>query len=127
MPKPLRPSLRFISTLPTIKLKETILHEDTVIWKVELDKPVDILYGPVDILYMPVNILYWQHYLNLSTFWVEAIALKRFSKEKGWHYDMKIGIKRYLGDYTFIIGLRDEEWYIKNEWWSWSIMPQCFI
>lgn len=35
MPKPLRPSLQFISKLPTIKIKEEVETTNMVIWKVE--------------------------------------------------------------------------------------------
>ena len=108
MIKPLRPSLRFISKLPTIKIREEVETTNMVIWKVELDKPVDIL---VD-----------GSYLNLNIFYIGAMTLKRFSKEKGewWHYDMKIGIKRDLENYAFIISPRDEEWYLNNKWWKWA-------
>lgn len=100
----LRPSLRFIATLPTLKIKETIMPEGKiVIWKVEPDEPVNIS-GMV-----------------LNTFFIGAVKLERFSQEKGWQYDMKIGIKSDLGHLDFLIDLREEDWYLKNKWWDWLV------
>ena len=104
MLKPLRPSLRFISTLPTIKIKEEVETTNMVIWKVELDKPVNII----------------SEYPNLTTFYVGAITLESFSEENGWQYDMKIAIKKDLKACDFMISPRDEEWYLKNKWWRWA-------
>lgn len=45
----LRPSLRFIATLPTLKLKEAI-GGNIIGWKVEMDEPVRMMYGGNPIL-----------------------------------------------------------------------------
>ena len=107
---PLRPSLRFIATLPTLKLKEEVETGYIVIWKVELDKPVDIL----------TDFQFPSSTMTLSTFYVGAMTLKRFSQEKGWQYDMKIGIKKDLKTCDFLVDPRGEEWYLKNKWWQFS-------
>lgn len=99
MTKPLRPSLKFISKLPTIKIKEEVETTNMVIWKVEPDKPVNIS-GMV-----------------LNTFYIGAVTLEKFSQEKGWQYDMEIGIKRDLEHLDPLIGFREEDWYLKNKWW----------
>ena len=106
MMKPLRPSLRFIATLPTLKLKEEVETTNMVIWKVELDKPVNILtdYSTFESM-------------NLTTFYIDATTLECFSQEKGRHFEMEIGIKRDLETCDFLIDPRGEEWYLKNEWW----------
>lgn len=107
MIKPLKPSLRFISILPTIKIKEvSLVPYKEVVWKVELDKPVNIITG-------------YQTIMNLSTFYIEAITLERFSRENGWHYDLRIGITGVKGDVRHIIDPREEDWYLKNKWWEW--------
>ena len=100
----LRPSLRFISTLPTIKIKETIVDNCTVVWKVEPPKPVCIMYEDCPVL---------------DTFYIGAITTSSFSVDTGWEYSMKIGIKRDLGTCGFLIGIRDEDFYLNNKWWDW--------
>ena len=107
MTKPLKPSLRFISKLPTIKIKEVIVNPKTVIWEVELDKPVDIING-------------YQTIRNLNTFYIEAITLERFNQENGWHYDLEICITKNKADVRCLIYLQEEDWYLKNEWWKFS-------
>ena len=107
MIKPLKPSLRFISILPTIKIKEVLLVPyRKVVWEVELDKPVNIITG-------------YQTVRNLNTFYIEAITLERFSRENGWHYDLRICITSGKGDVRRIIDPREEDWYLKNKWWEW--------
>ena len=103
MTKPLKPSLQFISILPTIKIKEVIVAPQTVIWEVELDKPVNIITG-------------YQTIRNLNTFCIEAITLERFNQENGWQYSLNICITRSKGDVRCIIDLHEEEWYLKNTW-----------
>ena len=100
----LRPSLRFIATLPTLKLKEDI-WENTVSWKVKLDEPVMIL---------------CRGYPVLDTFYVVAETLEDFSPI-GWEYDMKISIYRQLPlDFTnVIIEPTDEDFYLHRKWWDW--------
>lgn len=98
----LRPSLRFISTLPTLKLKEDI-WENNVSWKVELDKPVMILCGGYPIL---------------DKFYIVAETLKDFTPT-GWKYDMKIGIYTTVGSYLFEPA--DEDFYIHRKWWDWLV------
>lgn len=110
MTKPLRPSLKFISKLPTIKIKEEVETTNMVIWKVELDKPVNIMDD-----YLTFNSV-----IDLNTFYIEAITLEKFSQEKGWQYDMEIGIKRDLEHLDPLIGFREEDWYLKNTWWKWA-------
>ena len=109
MDKLLKPSLQFIATLPTIKLKEEVETRNMVIWKVELDKPVDIL----------TDFQFPSSTMTLSTFYIGAMTLKRFSQEKGRQYDMKIGIKKDLKTCDFLVDPRGEEWYLKNKWWDW--------
>ena len=96
----LRPSLRFIATLPTLKLKEDI-WENTVSWKVKLDKPVMIL---------------CRGYPVLDTFYVVAETLEDFSPI-GWEYDMKIGIYTSVG--SFLFEPVDEDFYLHRKWWDW--------
>lgn len=110
MTKPLKPSLKFISKLPTIKIKEEVETPNMVIWKVELDKPVNILPG-----YATIKSL-----MKLNTFFIEAITRERFSQEKGWQSDIMIGITLGKGDVECLIDPREEEWYLKNEWWKFS-------
>ena len=109
MHKPLKPSLKFIATLPTLKIKEEVETTNMVIWKVELDKPVNIITEYPTLKSM-----------NLNTFYIGAITLETFIQEKGWHYTMKIGIKKTLKTCDFLIGPRGEEWYINNTWWKFS-------
>lgn len=102
--KLLRPSLRFIATLPTLKLKEDVWR-NTIEWKVELDEPVRIMYGGNPILY---------------EFWVVAETIRDFTPT-GRKYDMKIGIYRHPPlDFTnVIIEPVDEDFYLHREWWNW--------
>lgn len=106
---PLKPSLKFISKLPTIKIKEEVETTNMVIWKVELDKPVNI------ITEYPVF-----KSMNLSTFYIEAITLEYLSKEKERQFDMKISITRGKGNVECLIDPRDEGWYLKNTWWKYA-------
>lgn len=100
----LRPSLRFIATLPTLKLKEAVWH-NTIEWKVELDEPVRIMYGSNPILY---------------EFWVIAETIRDFTST-GRKYDLKISIYRHLPlDFTnVIIEPVDEDFYIHRKWCDW--------
>lgn len=106
----LRPSLRFISKLPTIKIKVESVSNHMVTWKVELDKPVNII--------MDFPIL--KSLMNLTTFYVGAMTLESFSEENGWQYDMKISIKKDMKACDFMISPRDEEWYLDHKWWKWA-------
>lgn len=99
---PLRPSLRFIATLPTLKLKETVWR-NTIEWRVKLDEPVRIMYGGCPILY---------------EFWVVAETLRDFTPT-GWKYDMKIGIWKSVGSYLF--KPVDEDFYLHRKWWNWVV------
>ena len=101
----LRPSLKFISKLPTIKLKEVVKTFKRVIWEVELDKPVNIITD-----YKTIR--------NLNTFCIEARTLKVI-KESGWKYSLEICITRSKDDVGRIIDLHEEDWYLKNTWWEW--------
>lgn len=96
----LRPSLRFIATLPTLKLKESVWR-NIIVWKVELDEPVRIMYGS---------------YPVLDKFWVAAETLKDFTPT-GWKYDLKIGIWASVGSYLF--APVNEDFYIHRKWWDW--------
>ena len=98
----LRPSLRFISTLPTLKLKEDI-WENTVSWKVKLDEPVMIL---------------CRGYPILNNFYVVAETLKDFTPT-GWRYDLKIGIYTSVG--SFLFEPVDEDFYLHKKWWDWLV------
>lgn len=100
----LRPSLRFIATLPTLKLKEAVWR-NTIAWRVRLDEPVMIMYVGFPILY---------------EFWVAAETLRDFTPT-GRKYDLKIGIYRKLPlDFTnAIIEPSDEDFYIHRKWWDW--------
>ena len=100
----LRPSLRFIATLPTLKLRETVWR-NTIEWKVELDEPVRIMYGGNPVL---------------DTFYVVAETLEDFTPT-GRKYDLKIGIYRYLpfGFTNVIIEPTDEDFYLHGKWWDW--------
>ena len=105
MTKLLKPSLRFISILPTIKIKEVIVTPKMVIWEVELDKPVNIITG-----YKTIR--------NLNTFCIEATTLKVL-KESGWQYSLNICITRSKDVVRCIIDPHEEDWYLKNTWWEW--------
>lgn len=106
MTKPLKPSLKFISILPTIKIKEVLVAPKTVIWEVELDKPVNIITD-------------YQTIMNLNTFYIEAITLEIRSQENGWHYGLGICITTGKIDAISMIDLHEEDWYLKNKWWDW--------
>ena len=106
MTKLLKPSLRFISKLPTIRIKELLVTPKTVIWGVELDKPVNIITG-------------YQTIRDLNTFCIEAITLESFSQENGWKYSLNICITRSKCDVRCLIDLHEEDWYLKNTWWEW--------
>ena len=108
--KPLKPSLKFISKLPTLKIKEEVETPNMVIWKVELDKPVNILLGYVTI----------KSPMKLNTFFIKAITREWFSQERGWQSDTIIGITLGKGDIRCLIDFREEEWYLKNTWWEWA-------
>lgn len=107
MTKPLKPSLKFISKLPTIRIKEVSVAPNMVIWEVELDKSVNIITG-------------YQTIRDLNTFCIEAITLERFSQESGWQYSLRICITRSKGDVRCMIDPREEDWYLKNEWWKFT-------
>ena len=111
MTKPLKPSLRFIATLPTMKIKEEVETTNLVIWKVELDKPVNIITG-------------YQTIRDLNTFYVESMTRERFSQDKGWQFDLMVGITKGKGDVRCLIEPRKEEWYLKNLWWEWATTTQ---
>ena len=95
----LRPSLRFIATLPTLKLKESVWR-NILVWKVELDEPVMIMYGGYPVLHK---------------FWVAAETLRDFTPT-GWRYTMKIGIWSSVGSYLF--EPVDEDFYLHRKWWN---------
>lgn len=101
-----RPSLRFIATLPTLKLKEAVWR-NTIEWKVELDEPVRIMYGGNPILY---------------EFWVVAETIKYFTPT-GRKYDLRISIYRHLPlDFTnVIIEPVVEDFYLHRKWWDWLV------
>lgn len=96
----LRPSLRFIATLPTLKLGEAVWN-NTIVWKVRLNEPVRIMYGGNPILY---------------EFWVMAETIGDFTPT-GWKYDLKIGIWASVGSYLF--APVNEDFYIHRKWWDW--------
>lgn len=102
----LRPSLRFIATLPTLKLREAI-GGNIIAWEVRLDEPVMIMYGGNPILY---------------EFWVAAETIRDFTST-GRKYDLKISIYRHLPlDFTnMIIEPVDEDFYIHKKWWDWLV------
>lgn len=96
-----RPGLGFISSLPTISVQEST-YKNLVLWKVELPKPVVIMYAD---------------YPVLNTFWVEIITESRW--DNGWKREMHIGIKKTKSARGFIIGPREEDFYSKVKWWDW--------
>lgn len=98
-----RPSLRFISTLPTLKLKEAVWR-NTIVWKVRLDEPVRIMYDD---------------YPVLEEFWVAAETLRDFTPI-GWEYDLRIGIYKKLPiePFNMIIEPVDEDFYLHRKWWN---------
>ena len=95
-----RPGLRFISSLPTICLQEST-YKNSVFWKVELPKPVVILYAD---------------YPVLNKFWVEIRTEIRWDNGER---EMKICIKKTKSARVFIIDLREEDFYTKVKWWDW--------
>ena len=99
----LRPSLRFIATLPTLKLKEAIWY-NTIVWKVKLNEPVMIMYGGYPIT---------------DQLWIAAKTIRDFTPT-GRKYEMKIGIYRKLPlDFTnVIIEPVDEDFYLHRKWWN---------
>ena len=100
----LRPSLRFIATLPTLKLKEAVWC-NVIEWRVRLDEPVRIMYDDFPILY---------------EFWVIAETIRDFTPT-GRKYDLRISIYRKLPiNFTnVIIEPVDEDFYIHRKWWNW--------
>lgn len=96
----LRPSLRFIATLPTLKLRESI-WVDTVEWKVNLDKPVMIM---------------CRGYPILDKFYIGAKTLKNITPT-GWRYDLKICLYTSYGG--ILIEPVDEDFYLRSKWWDW--------
>ena len=96
-----RPGLGFISSLPTIHVQEST-YKNSILWKVELSKPVVILYGD---------------YPVLNTFWVDIRTESRW--DNGWKREMKISIKKTKLARVFLIDPREEEWYLKIKWWNW--------
>ena len=101
-----RPSLRFIATLPTLKLREAVWR-NTIEWKVELDEPVRTMYGDL---------------LILDEFWVIAETIRDFTPT-GQKYDLKIGIYRHLplNLTNVIIEPTDEDFYLHHKWWDWLV------
>ena len=95
-----RPSLRFIATLPTLELKETVWRNNLA-WKVELDEPVMIMY---------------RGYPVLDTFYVVAETLRDFTPT-GRVYEMKIGIYKNCFA-TPVIEPVDEDFYLHRKWWN---------
>ena len=100
----LRPSLQFISKLPTIKIKETI-YKETVVWEVSPPKPVTILCET--------------DCVTLNKFCIECITLRSLSRETGWRYSLKIGISEDEMSRDYIITPWDEEYYLNSRWWEW--------
>lgn len=102
----LRPSLRFIATLPTLKLEEAVWR-NTIEWRVKLDEPVRIMYGGNPILY---------------EFWVVAETIRYFTPT-GRKYDLRISIYRHLPlDFTnVIIEPVVEDFYLHKKWWDWVV------
>ena len=98
-----RPSLRFIATLPTLKLKETVWRNNLV-WKVELDEPVRIMYGGYPVLH---------------SFYIVATTLRDFTPT-GREYDLRIGIYKKLpiDPKNMLIEPVDEDFYIHRKWWN---------
>lgn len=97
-----RPSLKFISSLPTICVQES-KYKNSIFWKVELPKPVNILYGD---------------YPTLNKFWVEIRTESRW--DNWWKREMHIGIKKTKSARVFIINLHEEDFYSKAKWWEWA-------
>lgn len=98
-----RPSLRFIATLPTLKLKEAIWR-NTIVWKVSLREPVMIMYGG-----NPIT----------NQFWVVAETIRDFTPT-GRVYEMKIGIYKALpiDPKNMLIEPVDEDFYLHRKWWN---------
>ena len=99
----LRPSLRFIATLPTLKLKEAICGS-TIVWEVEPDEPVRIMYGG---------------YPVLDRFYIAAETLENFTPT-GRVYELRIGIykNRLLNFSGLLIEPVGEDFYLHRKWWN---------
>lgn len=99
----LRPSLRFIATLPTLKLKEYIWNS-TIVWEVEPDEPVRIMYGGYPVLHR---------------FYIAAETLEDFTPT-GRVYELRIGIYKNLPIRLIntLIEPVDEDFYIHRKWWN---------
>lgn len=100
-----RPGIRFIASLPTLCVDETT-YKNMVLWKVEPNKPVVILYD---------------NYPEVRTFWVEIITQSSWVEGNGWQYEMLVGIKKTKMGGTYIIPPRDEGFYSKIKWWNWAV------
>lgn len=100
----LRPSLRFIATLPTLKLKEAI-SGNIIAWRVRLDELIRIMYDDYPIL---------------DEFWVAAETIRDFTPT-GRKYDLRIGIYRKLPiePINMIIRPTNEDFYLHRKWWNW--------
>lgn len=98
-----RPSLRFIATLPTLKLKETVWR-NTIVWKVSLREPVRIM---------------CRGYPITNQFWIAAETIEDFTPT-GRKYDLKIGIYKKLpiDPKNMLIEPVDEDFYIHRKWWN---------
>ena len=99
----LRPSLRFIATLPTLKLKEEI-RSNIIVWEVEMDEPVMLL---------------CRSYPILHRFLVVSETLEDFTPT-GRVYDLRIGIYKNLPNCLIntLIEPVDEDFYLNHKWWS---------
>lgn len=95
-----RPRLCFIATLPTLGLPET-KYKDRLLWKVDLPKPVVILYD---------------NYPVLNTFWIEIMQSGPWNNYGG----LEIGIKKTKMGNTYIIPPHNEDFYLKVKWWNWE-------
>ena len=95
-----RPSLRFIATLPTLKLKETVWR-NTIVWKVSLREPVRIM---------------CRGYPITNQFWIAAETIEDFTPT-GRKYDLKIGIYKNCFA-TPVIEPVDEDFYLHRKWWN---------
>jgi hypothetical protein len=106
MKKRLRPSLSFLTRLPTLKVKESYWHGCTW-WKVEPQEEVVII-DPDDNRYQ----------YPLDYFWVLVISSAETGKPL-------IGITFYKNFDSFVIKPREEKYYLKNEWWK-KYTPEMF-
>lgn len=97
MNRPIRPNLKFIATLPTLKIQEEIAYKNTITWKIKLEKQINILHAACP---------------ALDTFYVQAVNVNS---------NVTISIKKNKRDRTwFIIEPHEEDWYVKNKWWEWA-------